>query len=277
MGPNPLNLASTKWAVWTVLGLPFEESLTLAIEHLPSYHVNSILQLMAGDDKILVVEDDRNLLDTLKYNLRKEGYDVVTAVDGAEALDVARREKPDLIILDLMLPKVSGFEVCRILRKDMTVPILMLTAKADETDKIVGLEIGADDYMTKPFSLRELLARVRAMLRRSKMAEVQSGAGGPVLKVGDIEVDIARHRASKGGTALELTPKEFDLLAFLVRNKGLVFSRDQLLEKVWGYDFTGDTRTIDVHIRWLRQKIETAPDNPEHLITVRGTGYKLEG
>jgi len=232
---------------------------------------------MAGDDKILVVEDDRNLLDTLKYNLRKEGYDVVTAVDGAEALDVARREKPDLIILDLMLPKVSGFEVCRILRKDMTVPILMLTAKADETDKIVGLEIGADDYMTKPFSLRELLARVRAMLRRSKMAEVQSGAGGPVLKVGDIEVDIARHRASKGGTALELTPKEFDLLAFLVRNKGLVFSRDQLLEKVWGYDFTGDTRTVDVHIRWLRQKIETAPDNPEHLITVRGTGYKLEG
>jgi two-component system OmpR family response regulator len=232
---------------------------------------------MAGSDKILIVEDDRNLLDTLRYNLRNEGYEVVTATDGAEGLDVARREKPDLIILDIMLPKMSGFEVCRILRKDMVVPILMLTAKTDETDKIVGLEIGADDYMTKPFSLRELLARVRAMLRRAKMAEVQPGAGEPVLRVGDIEVDIARHRASKGGTAVELTPKEFELLTFLARNKGLVFSRDQLLEKVWGYDFAGDTRTVDVHIRWLRQRIEADPNNPGHLITVRGTGYKLEG
>jgi two-component system OmpR family response regulator len=229
------------------------------------------------NDKILIVEDDRNLLDTVKYNLRKEGYEVVTAVDGAEALDIARREKPDLIILDIMLPKMSGFEVCRILRKNMTVPILVLTAKAEETDKIVGLEIGADDYMTKPFSLRELLARVRAMLRRAKMAEVQPGAKEPVLKVGDIEVDIARHQASKGGTVLQLTPKEFDLLTFLARNKSLVFSRDQLLEKVWGYDFAGDTRTVDVHIRWLRQKIEADPNNPNHLITVRGTGYKLEG
>jgi len=249
----------------------------LTVQHLPGYSIHSILESMAGNNKILIVEDDRNLLDTLKYNLRKEGYDVVTAVDGAEALDVARREKPDLIILDLMLPKVSGFEVCRILRKDMAVPILMLTAKADETDKIVGLEIGADDYMTKPFSLRELLARVRAMLRRTMMAQTQLEAIEPVLKVGDIEVDVARHRASKGGRVLELKPKEFDLLAFLVRNKGLVFSRDQLLEKVWGYDFAGDTRTVDVHVRWLRQKIETDPNNPEHLITVRGTGYKLEG
>jgi two-component system OmpR family response regulator len=231
----------------------------------------------ATNDRILIVEDDRNLLDTLKYNLRREGYEVVTAIDGAEALDVARREKPDLIILDIMLPKMSGFEVCRILRKNMTVPILMLTAKTEETDKIVGLEIGADDYMTKPFSLRELLARVRAMLRRVKMAEVPPGVEEPVLKIGDIEVDIARHRASKGSVALELTPKEFDLLAFLTRNKSLVFSRDQLLEKVWGYDFAGDTRTVDVHIRWLRQKIEADPNNPKHLITVRGTGYKLEG
>ena len=232
--------------------------------------------MMADADKILIVEDDRNLSDTLKYNLRKEGYEVVTAVDGAEALDVARREKPDLIILDLMLPKISGFEVCRILRKEMIVPILMLTAKADETDKIVGLEIGADDYMTKPFSLRELLARVRAMLRRAKMVETQPVAEEALLKVGDIEVDIARHQASKGAATLALTPKEFDLLAFLARNRGFVFSRSQLLEKVWGYDFAGDTRTVDVHIRWLRQKIETDPNNPEHLITVRGTGYKLE-
>lgn len=232
---------------------------------------------MLGSHKILIVEDDRNLLDTLKYNLRKESYEVATAVDGVEALDVARREKPDLIILDLMLPRLSGFEVCRILRKDTNVPILMLTAKADEADKIVGLEIGADDYVTKPFSLRELLARVRAMLRRSQPAEMLPVAGEPVLKVDDIEVDIARHRAWKGGISLELTRKEFDLLAFLARNKGLVFSRDQLLEKVWGYDFGGDTRTVDVHIRWLRQKIEADPDNPKHLVTVRGIGYKLEG
>ncbi|MBI2850907.1 MAG: response regulator transcription factor [Chloroflexi bacterium] len=232
---------------------------------------------MANTDKILIVEDDRNLLDTLKYNLDKDGYEVVTAIDGAEALEVARREKPGLILLDIMLPKMSGFEVCRILRKEMTVPILMLTAKADETDKIVGLEIGADDYMTKPFSLRELLARVRAMLRRAKMVEVQPGPEGPSLKIGDVELDIARHQASKGGTKLELTPKEFDLLAFLARNRGFAFSRAQLLEKVWGYDFAGDTRTVDVHIRWLRQKIETDPDKPRHLITVRGTGYKLEG
>jgi len=230
---------------------------------------------MAESDKILVVEDDRNLLDTLKYNLRKEGYEVVTAVDGAEALDVARREKPDLLILDIMLPKMSGFEVCRILRKEMIVPILILTAKVEETDKIVGLEIGADDYMTKPFSLRELLARVRAVLRRAKMVEAQPEE--PLLKVGDIEVDTARHQASKGATTLELTPKEFDLLAFLARNKGFVFSRDQLLEKVWGYDFAGDTRTVDVHVRWLREKIEDNPNKPKLLVTVRGVGYKLGG
>jgi DNA-binding response OmpR family regulator len=237
--------------------------------------VNSILTLMAADDKILIVEDDRNLLDAIKYNLRREGYEVVMATDGSEALEVARREKPDLIILDIMLPKINGFDVCRILRKEMTVPILMLTAKAEETDKIVGLEIGADDYVTKPFSLRELLARVRAMLRRAKMVETQPQ--GALLKVGDIEVDIARHRITVSGKIVELTPKEFDLLAFLARNRGLVFSREQLLEKVWGYDYAGDTRTVDVHIRWLRQKIEPDPGRPKYLITVRGAGYKLEG
>jgi len=226
--------------------------------------------------KTLVVEDDRNLLDTLRYNLRKEGHDVVTAVDGAEALAVARRDKPDLIILDIMLPKLSGFEVCRILRKEMTTPILMLTAKDEEIDKVVGLEIGADDYMTKPFSMRELLARVGAMLRRSEMA-VGPAVAAQVLTIDDLEIDVARHRASLEGTALELTPKEFDLLTFLAKNKGFVFSREQLLEKVWGYDFAGDTRTVDVHIRWLRQKIEREPTEPERLVTVRGTGYKLEG
>lgn len=226
--------------------------------------------------KTLVVEDDRNLLDTLRYNLRKEGHDVVTAVDGAEALAVARRDKPGLIILDIMLPKLSGFEVCRILRKEMTTPILMLTAKDEEIDKVVGLEIGADDYMTKPFSMRELLARVGAMLRRSEMA-VGPTVAAEVLIIDDLEIDVARHRASLGGAMLELTPKEFDLLIFLAKNKGFVFSREQLLEKVWGYDFAGDTRTVDVHIRWLRQKIEREPTEPERLVTVRGTGYKLEG
>jgi two-component system OmpR family response regulator len=228
---------------------------------------------MAENDKILVVEDDRTLLNVLKYNLTKEGYSVVTAVDGVEALEVARRDKPDLIILDIMLPKMSGFEVCRILRKEMTVPILMLTAKTDEVDKVVGLEIGADDYMTKPFSMRELLARIRAMLRRVEMQVPTTGT----LKLGDIEIDISRHAITKGGNILSLTPKEFDLLAFLARNKGLVFNRDQLLEKVWGYDYAGDTRTVDVHIRWLREKLEDNPAKPKRLVTVRGVGYKLEG
>jgi two-component system OmpR family response regulator len=228
-------------------------------------------------DKVLIVEDDANLLEAIKYNLRKEGYDVVAASDGEQALDTARKEKPGILILDIMLPKLNGFEVCRILRKEMTIPILMLTAKADETEKIVGLEIGADDYMTKPFSMRELMARIRAMLRRTKMVETPSTDGKPSIKIGQLEVDIARHHASSSGAALELSPKEFDLLAFLARNKGLVFSREQLLEKVWGYDFAGDTRTVDVHIRWLRQKIETDASHPQYLVTVRGTGYKLEG
>ena len=231
--------------------------------------------------KVLIVEDDRTLLDVLKYNLTKEGHDVVTASDGVEALDVARNKKPDLIVLDVMLPKLDGFEVCRILRSEMTVPILMLTAKASETDKVVGLELGADDYMTKPFSMREFLARIRAMLRRAEMmrtaaSSVQETAPS-IIKVGDLEIDFARHKVSQSSTIIDLSPKEFDLLAFLVKNREQVFSRDQLLEKVWGYDYAGDTRTVDVHIRWLRQKIEVDPANPKHLLTVRGIGYKFEG
>ena len=231
--------------------------------------------------KVLIVEDDRTLLDVLKYNLTKEGHDVVTASDGVEALDVARNKKPDLIVLDVMLPKLDGFEVCRILRSEMTVPILMLTAKAGETDKVVGLELGADDYMTKPFSMREFLARIRAMLRRAemtKLVEISAKETAPsLIKVGDLEIDFARHKVSQSSTIIDLSPKEFDLLAFLVKNREQVFSRDQLLEKVWGYDYAGDTRTVDVHIRWLRQKIEVDPANPKHLLTVRGIGYKFEG
>ena len=223
---------------------------------------------------MLIVEDDPNLLEALRYNVRKEGHDVVTAVDGVQALEVARMNKPDLVILDIMLPGLSGFEVCRILRKEMTVPILVLTARDDEIDKVTGLDLGADDYMTKPFSMRELLARIRAMLRR---VEIQTAIPEMPLKFGDIEVDTGHHVITKAGNVLSLTPKEFDLLAFLTKNKGLVFTRDQLLEKVWGYNYSGDTRTVDVHIRWLREKIEDNPEEPKCLITIRGVGYKFGG
>jgi len=234
---------------------------------------------MAGN-KILVVEDDKTLLDVLKYNLLKENYLVVTAVDGVQALEVARSENPDLIVLDIMLPKLDGFEVCRILRREMIVPILMLTAKTEEIDKVVGFELGADDYLTKPFSLRELLARIRAMLLRVEMMKQEALSKmetvPPAIKIPNLEVDTARHQVWRGGLALDLSPREFELLAFLVRNRGQVFTRDHLLERVWGYDYAGDTRTVDVHIRWLRQKIEDDPSHPEHLLPVRGVGYKFE-
>ncbi|MBM4461938.1 MAG: response regulator transcription factor [Chloroflexi bacterium] len=234
-----------------------------------------------ASSRIMIVEDDQTLLGVLKYNLAKEGYDVVTATDGAQALEVARSGKPDLVVLDVMLPKLDGFEVCRILRREMIVPILMLTAKTEEVDKVVGLELGADDYMTKPFSIRELLARIRAMLRRTEMMmrEIASSqeAGPSAIKAGRLEIDPARHQACLGGSPLDLSRKEFDLLAFLASNRSRVFSRDYLLEKVWGYDYAGDTRTVDVHIRWLRQKIEVDPAHPRHLVTVRGVGYKFEG
>jgi len=231
--------------------------------------------------RILIVEDDATLLDVLKYNLLREGYGVLTAVDGVQALEVARSDKPDLVVLDIMLPKLDGLEVCRILRKDMTVPILMLTAKTEEIDKVVGLELGADDYLTKPFSLRELLARIRAMLRRVEMVRQEAlpkqEAVPQTIKIADLEIDFARHQVSRSGLALDLSSREFDLLAFLVRNRGQVFSRDHLLEKVWGYDYAGDSRTVDVHIRWLRQKVEDDPAHPRHLLTLRGVGYKFEG
>ncbi len=234
---------------------------------------------MAGS-KVLVVEDDKTLLDALRYNLAKEGYTVFVATDGVQAIDVARSEKPDIIVLDVMLPNLDGFEVCRILRKEgMTMPILMLTAKVEEIDKVVGLELGADDYMTKPFSLRELLARVKAMLRRVEMVRQEASLDQEalqLLKLGDIEIDLASHRVSLRESPVDLSPKEFDLLAFLAQNRGRAFSRDSLLEKVWGYDYAGDTRTVDVHIRWLREKMENDPGKPRHILTVRGVGYKFE-
>ena len=224
--------------------------------------------------KIIIVEDDPNILEALKYNLGKEGYDTITAIDGVQALELARTNKPDLIVLDIMLPKMSGFEVCRILRKEMAIPIIMLTARDDEIDKVTGLDLGADDYMTKPFSMRELMARIRAMLRR---VEIQTVIPETPLSFGDLEVDTLHHMITRAGNTLNLSPKEFDLLVFLTSNEGLVFSRDQLLEKVWGYDYSGDTRTVDVHMRWLREKIEDNSEEPKRLITVRGVGYKFEG
>jgi two-component system, OmpR family, response regulator len=223
--------------------------------------------------KILVVEDDLSLQAALSYSLTKDGYQVTVAKDGAEAINQFHEKQPDLVLLDIMLPVMSGLEVCRIIRKESGVPIIMLTARAEEMDKITGLDLGADDYVTKPFSMRELLARVRALLRREHNSPLVSSG---VLIIGDIAIDTARHSVKKSGQSIELTPKEFDLLTFLAQNKGLVFSRDQLLEKVWGYDFAGNTRTVDVHVRWLREKIEPDPENPRHLLTVRGTGYKLE-
>ena len=230
--------------------------------------------------KILVVDDERVLAETIGYNLRRQGYAAVAAHDGQEALQAARREKPDAIILDVMLPKLDGFDVCRTLRQETAVPILMLTAREDEIDKVLGLEIGADDYLTKPFSMRELLARVKALLRRGEMLQVARDERAvvetaPPVEAGPLRVDPGQHRASWAGRPLELKPKEFDLLLFFARNQGAALSRDILLERVWGYDYPIDTRTVDVHVRWLREKIEADPSRPVHLQTVRGLGYRF--
>jgi DNA-binding response OmpR family regulator len=228
--------------------------------------------------RVLVVDDEPVLLDTIRYNLRREGYEVQVAGDGQEAVRLARATSPDVVVLDLMLPGLDGLEVCRQLRRDNTVPILMLTAKDDEVDKIVGLEVGADDYMTKPFSMRELLARIRAMLRRSRMQQpATSDEAERSLQFGDLEVEPLQRQVTLRGAALQLKPKEFDLLIYLMQHRGRVLTRDQLLEKVWGYTYGGDTRTVDVHIRWLREKVEEEPSSPRRLETVRGVGYRFVG
>jgi len=236
--------------------------------------------------RILVVEDEQSLIETLAYNLTRQGYEVLTATDGLQALDVARRERPDLLILDVMLPGIDGLEVCRLLRREMSAPIIVLTARAEEVDKIVGLELGADDYVTKPFSMRELMARVKALLRRDRIiradmaAAAAAGAATAVnapLTAGDLVIDQGRHEVTWRGKPVPLKPKEYDLLLFLARNSGIVLSRDVILERVWGWDYSGGTRTVDVHVRWLREKIEEDPANPIRIITVRGTGYRFEG
>jgi DNA-binding response OmpR family regulator len=233
-------------------------------------------------DKVLVVEDEAALVETLEYSLLKEGYEVCTATDGLSALEVARTERPDLILLDIMLPELDGLEVCRILRREMNVPIIMLTARTDEVDRVVGLEIGADDYVTKPFSMRELLARVKASLRRvrrvrEEMAGDQGATTASRLVFDNLTIDELRHEALLDDAPLHLKPKEYDLLLFLVRNRGITLDRDLILERVWGWEFNGGTRTVDVHIRWLREKIEPNPANPTRIMTVRGVGYRFEG
>ena len=235
-------------------------------------------KMSAMNEKILVIEDEETLVKTLRYNLDREGYQVYTATDGMSGLELARSEKPDLLILDLLLPELDGLSVCRILRQEgSNVPILMLTCRDEEMDKVLGLELGADDYVTKPFSLRELLARVKALLRRVEMLR-QEERKPEVISVGELTIDLRRHMAFwKKDEELELSPKEFVLLTFLARNRGMVLSRELILERVWGYDYVGDTRTVDVHIRWLREKIEEDPGNPRHILTVRGIGYRFEG
>jgi DNA-binding response OmpR family regulator len=221
---------------------------------------------------VLVVDDEQTLLETVAASLEREGYRVLTAADGAAGLRTFRSVEPDLVVLDLMLPELSGIEVCRIIRRESTVPILMLTAKDSETDKVVGLEIGADDYVTKPFSLRELQARIAALLRRTR----PRGEPEPVLvQLGRVQVDLAGHRLVRDGRRIPIKPKAFDLLAFLLRHPGQVLSRDQLLQHVWGYDYAGESRTVDVHVHWLRQQIEPDPAHPRFIETVRGAGYLL--
>jgi DNA-binding response OmpR family regulator len=221
---------------------------------------------------ILVVDDETTLRETLVDALEAEGFRVVSAADGREALAVFRAERPDLILLDLMLPELSGIEVCRIIRAESGVPIVMLTAKDSEIDKVVGLELGADDYVTKPFSVRELSARIRALFRRAEQA-VTAETPPAVVDLGRVQVDIAGHRLLRDGDALPVKPKAFELLVFLLRHPGQVFTRDQLLERVWGYDYAGETRTVDVHVHWLRSQIEEEPASPRFIHTVRGVGY----
>lgn len=233
-------------------------------------------------EKILIVEDEIALQETLAYNLKKEGYTVETVGDGRSALEAARKLKPDLIVLDIMLPEMDGFEVARTLRKEMTTGILMLTARDDEIDRVVGLEVGADDYLTKPFSMRELVARVKAQLRRARL--LREELGKPVaetphetLTFDNLVINLTRREVTLNNTPMQLKPKEYELLLFLAEHRRQMLSREFILERVWGWDYIGDSRTVDVHVRWLRQKIEENSSEPKRIVTVRGGGYRFEG
>ncbi len=224
------------------------------------------------DNKILVVDDEKPIVEILKINLEKNGYKVVTAYDGESAVEKAASEEPDLILLDVMLPKMDGFTVCKKIRETSAVPIIMLTAREEEVDKVLGLELGADDYMTKPFSLRELMARLKANLRRNQIVN-QPDNENEIMKFGDLTIDTEKYEVKKRGEVVPLTFREFELLKFLATRQGKIFSRQQLLNKVWDYEFYGDVRTVDVTIRRLREKIEDNPSMPVYIITKRGVGY----
>jgi two-component system, OmpR family, response regulator RegX3 len=225
------------------------------------------------NDRILLVEDEESLADSVRYNLEREGFAVTVASDGRRALERFRAEQPTLVILDLMLPEVSGLDLCRAIRAESDVPIIMVTAKDSEADKVAGLELGADDYVTKPFSVRELVSRVRALLRRANL--VSEAARDDVLDGGHIQMDVVRHEVRVAGEPVAFPPKEFELLETFLRRKGRLLTRDFLIEEVWGADYFGDTKTLDVHVKRLRKKIEEDPHDPSHLLTVRGLGYKF--
>ena len=234
-------------------------------------------------EKILVVDDEVSLQETLAYNLKKEGYQVEVAGDGLTALEMARNNKPDLVVLDVMLPGMDGFEVCRILRQESNIPVLMLTARDDEIDRVVGLEVGADDYMAKPFSTRELVARIKALLRRVRLIKEEAGTAAQeaaqpkLLTFDNLVIDMTRREVRLDGEVVPCKPKEYELLTFMGQHKGRVLTRELILERVGGWGFVGDSRTVDVHIRWLREKIEPVPEKPQRIITVRGAGYRFEG
>jgi len=223
--------------------------------------------------RLLVVEDEESFREAMTFMLHKEGFEVVTADDGKAALETFDRTAPDLVLLDLMLPGMSGTEVCRVLRQKSNVPIIMVTAKDSEIDKVVGLEIGADDYVTKPFSARELVARIRAVMRRGGEPSAEDDSS---VEAGPVRIDTDRHEVTVNGEEISLPLKEFDLLEVLLRNAGRVLTRGQLIERVWGHDYVGDTKTLDVHVKRLRSKIEPNPGRPQYLVTVRGLGYKFE-
>ena len=228
-----------------------------------------------NSEKILIIEDEENILEAVKYTLTQEGYDVFTSVDGEDGLEKAQEIKPDLVLLDVMLPKMDGFEVCRILRKNLEMPVFMISAKAEEIDRVVGLEMGADDYITKPFSMRELVVRVRNSLRRAALNPQVDEL--EILKFGELEIHLTSHMAIVSGEEVSMKPKEFDLLYLLASHKGRAFTRDQILQRLWDDEYIGDVRTVDVHVRWIREKIEVNPSRPEKLVTIRGVGYRFDG
>ncbi|MGO4896743.1 response regulator transcription factor [Clostridium perfringens] len=223
--------------------------------------------------KVLIVDDEEHIRELIKFNLKKEGYDIEVAINGVEALNIIREIKFDLILLDLMLPEIDGLEVCKEIRRNeetSDIPVMMITAKGEEFDKVLGLELGADDYITKPFSIRELMARVKALLRRSNFKKEEN-----IIKFGDVVVNFKTREVTKGTQNVELTLKEFELLKLLIKNKGNILTRELLLDKIWGYEYIGETRTVDVHIRHLRKKIESDDKNPQYIQTIRGVGYKF--